>query len=320
MRRVRGWGWVAAGILLAGGTAVLGGEGPSFQVDVLDTKVIYTATPADSAVPGFKPHINFPWLTRRGDGSLLVWFTIGQTHGVGLFGLASTSNDNGQTWSTPSSSWPSTPYVLQVRPPGQVSRGFIISYYPDPPTPFTTFTGARGTSTDGGLNWTWTTAYFDCGTDQYLSMYNNPGDVLSIGPTLMITAFAQRPGVSTFENVLFVSTDSGVHWTRRATPMSYVAGPSTSMGEEGPNESDVLRLTNGNLLSVSRTGQPFPNDLLPGSELRLRIADAQQRAGVPFGDLAFLQAHLNLVREVQQPECIGYAWAALAYPERYVVL
>jgi len=68
MRRVRGWGWVAAGILLAGGTVVLGGEGPSFQVDVLDTKIIYTATPADSSVPGFKPHINFPWLTRRGSG------------------------------------------------------------------------------------------------------------------------------------------------------------------------------------------------------------------------------------------------------------
>ncbi len=246
--------------VLAWAAALRAGEGPSFQVSVLDTKTIYTATPADSGVPGFKPHINFPWLTRRGDGSLLVWFTVGQTHGVGVHGRGSISSDDGQTWSLPATTYPFAPYVVQMRPPGQISRGFIVNFYPDPPAPFTTFTGSRFTSTDGGLNWTGSTAYFDTGGIPYLSFYNNPGDVLQDGPTLMLTAFGQRQGVSTFENVLFVSADSGVHWTRRATIMSHVAGPNVSMGEEGPNESDILILTNGDMLSVSRTGQPFPND------------------------------------------------------------
>ena len=62
----------------------------------------------------------------------------------------------------------------------------------------------------------------------------------------------------TQETMLFASADNGVHWTRRSTIASYTADPSVGMASEGPSESSLVQLNNGSLLSVFRTGQPFP--------------------------------------------------------------
>lgn len=233
-------------------------EHPLFTVNVESVQTLYTATPASSSVPGFKPHINFPWMTLRADGSFLVWWTVGQTHGVGNFGLASIGTDNGQTWTAPSTTIPFAPPIALIKPPGQTSRGFSINAYSE--TPYTTFNGGRHLSTDGGLNWAHSTVPFDCAGVQYISMYQNPGTIVEDGNTLLINAFGQRPGVATFELVLFASTDGGSSWTRRATVAAHTTDVSLGpMGEEGPNESDIVMLNSGILLAVLRTGQPFPN-------------------------------------------------------------
>lgn len=238
-------------------TAAWAGEGPRYEVSVDEVHTIYTATPADSPDPAFKPHINFPWLTQRGDGSLLTWFTVGQTHGAGVFGLASTSTDGGRTWSTPSRNWDFAPPITQIKPAGQTSRGFVIDE--SNPAGFTDWLEPHYTSIDGGVTWSYTTASFNTSGREYTSVYMNPGDVVDTGSSLLISAFAQRSGSSTFESVLFASTDAGASWNRRSTIAEHVPGNNASMGEEGPNESDIIRLDNGDLLAVFRTGQPFPN-------------------------------------------------------------
>jgi hypothetical protein len=232
-------------------------EGPVFTVSIDATNVIYTATPAASAVPGFKPHINFPWLVKRGDGSMVTWWSVGQTHGVGGFGLGATSSDNGATWSAPSSSIPFVPPITQMLPAGQFSRGLQIDHYDT--TPFNTWTQSRFLSVNGGVTWTSSAATLSTGAVNYISVYQNPGAMISDGSLLLANAFAQKPGESTFELVLFGSTNGGINWTRRSTVAAHIPGPSANMGEEGPNESDIVQLDNGNLLAVFRTGQPFPN-------------------------------------------------------------
>ena len=247
---------VAMCVLLSAMTAS-GGEGPQFAVSADAVRTIYTATPAASPDPKFKPHINFPWLTQRSDGSLVTWFTVGQTHGADVFGLSSTSVDGGDTWSAPARNWGFIPPVTLIKPAGQISRGFVIDE--SSAAGFSSWIEARYSSTDGGLSWSNTTASFNTAGRQYTSVYMNPGDVVETGSALLLSAFAQRPGSSTFESVLFASTDAGANWTRRSTVAEHVAGPNASMGEEGPNESDIIRLDNGDLLAVYRTGQPFPN-------------------------------------------------------------
>lgn len=232
-------------------------ESPAFDVTIENTTTIYTATPDSSSVAGFKPHINFPWMTQRGDGSLLTWWTVGQTHGAGVFGLGAESSDDGETWSAPTGSYPYMPAISLMAPAGQTSLGFTISHYSN--TPFTSFSQGRFDSADGGHTWSSSAAMYDTGGVEYLNLYQNPGTVVRDGNTLMLSAFGQRPGQSTYESVLFASEDNGLHWNRRSTIASYVAGPNASMGAEGPTESDIIRLDNGNLLAVYRTGQPFPN-------------------------------------------------------------
>ena len=209
-----------------------GAEAPAFELNVVDTKILYTATPDSSSVPGFKPHINFPWMSKRGDGSFVTYWTVGQTHGVGNFGLGAVSNDNGETWTTPSLTIPFMPPVVQIAGPLQTSRGFDVYMYSD--TAVTSWNNTRYSSTNGGISWSSAASRFNTGTIGYISMYQNPGAVVADGTALLINAFGQRPGVSTFEQVLFASTDNGVNWTRRATVSEHIPGSNASMGEEGP--------------------------------------------------------------------------------------
>lgn len=248
-------GWANAVILLAASVGQAG-EGPVFDVVVDDLKTIYTATEASSSVEGFKPHVNFPHMVQRWDGSLLTWFNVGQTHGAGTFSLGSQSFDDGQTWSTPGS-YTFHPIIAQYAPPGETTLGFRINASDD--QPFNAFREPRYTSTDGGHTWTHSPADFSTGTVNYQSVYQNPGDVIVDGSTMLISAFGKREGSSTFETLLFASEDNGLNWTRRSTIAAYVPGHNTSMGSEGPNETGVVQLDNGNLLAVYRTGQPFPN-------------------------------------------------------------
>lgn len=241
---------------LAGGSCALSAESPVFDVTIEDSTIIYTATPASSNVPGFKPHINFPYMKDRADGTLEVTMNVGQTHGAGVFGLRSWSYDGGQTWTTPTNNYVQTPYLQLIRPAGQVSHGVSMAF--DQPAGATQWFNTHYTSTDGGHAWGYETATFNSDVT-YINAYNSLNDIVDDNGTLLMLSQAQRPNSSTFETVLFACTNNGTTWNRRSTVSAFVAGPNASMGSEGPNEGALVKLDNGKLLSVFRTGQPFPS-------------------------------------------------------------
>jgi hypothetical protein len=247
-----------AAVILAsiGAAATRAAEAPNYVVSTLSTQTIYTATAATSSVPGFKPHVNFPDLKIRADGTLEVDFEVGQTHGSGVFGLRGYRSDGGVTWNGFTSTPPSTPNSSLVRPAGQISYG--VSYATSSGTGTTSWANTLYTSTNGGTNWAYSNAYFDSGGVSYTSVYNNLTDMTQDGTLLLTTGYGQRTGASTQETMLFASADNGVHWTRRSTIAGYTADPSVGMASEGPSESSLVQLNNGSLLSVFRTGQPFP--------------------------------------------------------------
>src|SRR5207248_883623 len=107
-------------------------------------------------------------------------------------------------------------------------------------------------------NWNYANASFSSGTVSYASVYNNFNDMVQSGSLLLTTGYAQRPGFAVSELVLFSSSNYGANWTRRSTIASYTSDPAIAMGPEGPSEGSVVRLDNGKLLSVFRSGQTFP--------------------------------------------------------------
>jgi hypothetical protein len=230
-------------------------ESPSFTVTTLDTKTVYTATPASSNLPNFKPHVNFPYMKIRADGGLEADASVGQTQSGAQFGVRAYSNDNGQTWTT-TTSYPSVPNVSIVRSAGTFSYGFS---YAASGSSITSFNGSKYSSTNGGTSWSAVNCTFNTGTVAYSSLYNNYGDVVQSGSQLLITAYGPRAGSSTQESVLFASSDNGSTWTRRSTIASYTSDVLIGMGSEGPSECGLVKLNNGNLLAVFRTGQPFPS-------------------------------------------------------------
>lgn len=253
-RRTRALG-AAAAFAAAAPLSLCAGEAPNVLVTVTDVRTAYTATAATSAVPGFLPHVNFPYLKSRADGTLEAYATVGQTHGAGRFGIRALSSDGGRSWTT-STSWPSTPAASIVRPAGQFSYG--VSFAASSPSGISNWNNTRYFSTNGGNTWSFDTASFSTGSILYGSIYNNLGDLVQSGSTLFTTGFGPRQGQSTFESILFASNNNGQTWSRRATIAAHTSSPLVGMGEEGPTETGLVQLDNGNLLAVYRTGQPFP--------------------------------------------------------------
>ncbi|MCA9491110.1 MAG: hypothetical protein KC621_14370, partial [Myxococcales bacterium] len=66
--------------------AVFAAEGPVFNVTIDDLVIADTVTMADSVGPGFKAHLNFPYLQQRADGTLVANYTVGQTQSGLQFG------------------------------------------------------------------------------------------------------------------------------------------------------------------------------------------------------------------------------------------
>ena len=229
-------------------------EAPHVVVTQTDLRTIFTATPATSALPGFLPHVNFPYLKARADGTLEAFASVGQTQSSARFGIRGLSTDGGRTWTT-STSWPSTPGSSIVRPAGQFSYG--VSFAASSPSGISNWNNTRYVSTNGGNTWSFDTASFSTGSILYGSIYNNLGDLVQSGTTLFATGFGPRQGQSTFESVLFASNNNGQTWSRRSTIAAHTSAPLVGMGGEGPNETGLVQLDNGNLLAVYRTGQPF---------------------------------------------------------------
>jgi hypothetical protein len=232
-------------------------ESPDIRVSVLTNMTISTVTSNYSAAAGFRPHIRFPGMDRREDGTLRIWMNVGQTQGVSAPGKNFKSFDDGQSWSEVPNALVVT--VTRILAAGQTSWGVVPDH--NNAGGFTTWTSPRYQSTDGGDTWSQVAnAQFNNGGVSYLSLYGNIGEVVEVAGSHVMTAFGVRQGSTTFELVLFATTDAGANWTRRATVAQHVSGVAASMGIEGPNEGDIVRLDNGDLLSVFRTGQPFPTE------------------------------------------------------------
>jgi hypothetical protein len=230
-------------------------EGPTFDVTVNNTVTVYTATPASSSTPGFKPHINFPYMKNYGNNDLVLQATVGQTQSGTQFGVSFSSSDGGATWNPYSPV--SVPFSQYIAPISQTSYG--IRQQLDNVSGSTQWNGTLYTSVNSGIGWNFSTASFNSDV-AYTSSYSSFSDIINDNGTLLTSAQGTRLGSNTSEYLMFASTDGGNTWNRRSTIASYSSSLNYgSMGSEGPSEGSVVKLDNGNLLAVYRTGQPFPD-------------------------------------------------------------
>ncbi len=239
--------------------AALAAEGPTYNVAIDSLIVADTITMADSTGPGFKAHLNFPYLQQRADGALMATYTGGQTQSGLQFGKQAISTDDGQTWST-STSVINGGQIQIVKPAGQFSRGFSVGSSTTDPAGMTSFLNSSYTSTNGGVSWVAGLTSYDTNGVAYTVVSGAFGDIVDAGGgTWLMPAYGKRAGESVFENILFESTNQGINWTRKSTISPFVSGLNLNMGPEGPTETSLLKLDNGDLLAVFRTGQTFPS-------------------------------------------------------------
>ena len=256
---VRTTAMFSAGLIIVSGAAARAAEGPVFDVAIDQLVVADTVTMADSVGPGFKAHLNFPYMHRMYDGTLVANYTIGQTQSGLQVGRQAVSTDDGQTWAV-SSGVADDGQIKIIKPPGQFSRGFSVGFSTASPAGQTSFANSSFSSNDGGANWIPGVSTYDTAGVPYTVVSGSFGDVVDMGTgTWLMPAFGTRAGESTFENILFESTNQGISWTRKSTISPFVAGLNANMGPEGPTETSLVKLDNGDLLAVFRTGQTFPS-------------------------------------------------------------
>ena len=132
--------------------AALAAEGPVYNVTIDSLVIADTVTMADSVGPGFKAHLNFPYMHQRADGALIANYTIGQTQSGLQVGKQAISTDNGQTW-TASTNLINGGQIQIIKPAGQFSRGFSVGFSTASPAGQTSFTNSSYSSIDGGVSW-----------------------------------------------------------------------------------------------------------------------------------------------------------------------
>jgi len=236
------------------------------------------------SLPGFKAHSVLPYIFPGDDGKLTLSYTVGQTHGASYLRRVY-SNDYGQSWygMHDSNTGPvqSIGISQDIKPAGQNSYAYHLSIasasYVAPSGIWTA--NGRDVSTDGGLTWQFDqVATYHLGANRFDGFSNQYAPILADGNTLYMTAAGIREGDVTgaFESVLFASTDGGLNWQLRSTiavqdsspniAMTQVPDPQWGVGE-GPSETALVKLDNGELLSVFRSGNTFPyvaNDFISG--------------------------------------------------------
>ncbi len=234
-------------------------ESASFSVSVNNLILVDSVTSAE--LGGARAHLNFPFLKQHSNGDLVATYSVGQTQSGMQSGRQAISSDGGLTWSARPFSNGDAAGAHLIVPPGQTSQAFGVFF--ENPVGFNTWNNnGRYRSFNGGTTWDNGTdiVTYNTGSVQYTVMNHSYDDVLHSGSTLYMAQFGKRLGSSTFESVLMVSTNGGKTWNRRSTIAQHTSSQNLGMmGGEGPTETGLLRLDDGNLLAVYRTGQPFPN-------------------------------------------------------------
>ena len=255
-----------------------------YSNEVLVDEITHDDPYDHKSLPGFKAHSVLSYIFPGDNGQLTLSYTVGQTHGANYLRRVY-SNDYGQTWygmhDSNSGTVQSIGIAQDIEPAGQNSYAYhlnIASASFIAPNGVWTANG-RDVSTDGGLTWQFDqVATYHLGANRFYGFNNQHTPILADGNTLYMTAAGIREGDVTgaFESVLFASTDGGLNWLLRSTiavqdsrpniAMTQVPDPQWGVGE-GPSETALVKLDNGELLSVFRTGDTFPyvaNDFASG--------------------------------------------------------
>jgi len=206
----------------------------------LDVSVLRTVTVFEA-----ESHLNFPWVFRGPGGFLSMNCSIG-VHTKTERGMALISNDDGDTWTTPTEQ--AAGGMSTLLPGG---RAVVLSCWGPKPNP------------DGSFPVT--TLYFEDGGRRLAEKV--PGTLSLPFPmkphfhrsivampdgSLLATIYGHQDGHKKYTAALVRTQDGGKHWELRS-----VIAHSEDIGVEGFCEPAMVRLANGDLLCALRVGGPL---------------------------------------------------------------
>jgi hypothetical protein len=213
------------------------------NVKVLKTQIIYES----------KYDINFPWATRFSDEAIWLRFSVG-SHMRTERGGQLWSLDNGKTWETPSI--PSEKFEAMrlckisdnatLGIGGWAEKATADRTYP---FPIVRYNNIRG-SEDPKLSRTSVNLPWNIET---LNIHRSL--LRAANGDLIASAYGKVKGERHFRAFCIRSQDNGNTWSYLSTIASNIPDPVAF--SEGYNESVIVRLENGNLLSLIRTGGPL---------------------------------------------------------------
>ena len=191
-----------------------------------------------------KEDLNFPQFRISQAGEYAIAYGTGPHAKTGWFKMSST--DNGKTWVS-NRPLPGLLATLEIGGEKTISMGYRSAATDNPRV----LTNRVIESTD---NWQVHKPYkstltfpFDIGGFAFVrSMI-----LAANGTTIYAAGQASRAGSIHGESMMLESDDSGITWTYRST---IAARTEEWMGVAGPSETAMVRLTNGDLLAVMRTG------------------------------------------------------------------
>ncbi len=211
----------------------------------------------------------FPSIDRFPNGELIATYAMDpdDTGPVVLAGLQ-VSNDGGAHWGTryagimqhnpmiclpePDDSLLAIASEMMQLTPGD-ERNFIG------PTYLYQHGGERIVITPKGVrvvDWPWPVDVFPAPRprDTWHTKFCFTGSVVPSGARLLITGYGLRKGETLYQTVLLASTDGGATWRYYSTIAAGEPALASEPHYEGPNESNLLRLADGDLMAVFRVG------------------------------------------------------------------
>lgn len=189
-------------------------------------------------------HTNFPFAELLPSGTVALNISLGRHGGVehpkGLL-----SRDRGRTWEEPDHAIPSM--CLAVLGSGRVVS---LRTWGGEPRDDGTYVGRLSWSDDGGA--TWSDKTVPAAMPQGVKPYTHRSLVALPDGVVLCTYYSTRPGQEKAHCGLLRSTDGGETWAHFAEIAYDPAAPA-----EGYDEPAMVRLANGDLLCLLRTGGPM---------------------------------------------------------------
>lgn len=189
-------------------------------------------------------HTNFPFAELLPNGTIALSISIGRHGGVEC-PKALLSRDRGRTWEEPDHAIPSM--CLAVLESGRV---LALRSWGGQARDDGTYAGRLSWSDDGGA--TWADKTVPVAMPAGVKPYTHRSLVALPDGALLCTYYSTRPGQDKAYCGLLRSTDGGQTWAHFAEIASDPAAPA-----EGYDEPAMVRLANGDLLCLLRTGGPM---------------------------------------------------------------